>query len=120
MTSVGTRAVMESKEVVHPLIIDLLLEQLGKSLPAYLSVFQGVAKILGKRTFPRAEKARNPDANALVRLCWGFGNRFEKLGVLIANAICGNIFCNFLIHRLLVGLIDLDDLLDLAIEIPCQ
>jgi len=98
----------------------LLLEELGESVPAYLFILQSVTKILGKRTFPRAEKARNPHANALVWLCRGFGNCFEQLGVLIANTVCGNVFRNFLVHGLLVGLINLDDLLDLAIEIPCQ
>ena len=39
--------------------------------------------------------------------------------VLFPNTIGGNVFRDFIMNRLLVRLIDLDDLLDLAAEITC-
>ena len=40
--------------------------------------------------------------------------------VLVTDAVGGDVFRDFGMDRLLVRLIDLDDLLDLAAEVSCQ
>ena len=55
-----------------------------------------------------------------MRVCRGVGHRFEDLGVLVTNTVGGDVLGDFLVYRLFVGLIDLNDLFDLPTEITCQ
>src|SRR5258708_2253264 len=74
----------------------------------------------GKRSLAGPKEARDPDAHAFVRFAGSLSDGFEEIVVLFTDTIGGGGFRGFSIGRLLVRLIDLDDLLDLAAEITCQ
>ena len=90
------------------------MNSVGEVVAQDRAVLEGVAEVLGERTLARAEEARDPDADALVRLGRGLGDRLQQLGVLVPDAVGGDVLGDLGVDRLLVGLIDLDDLLDLA------
>ena len=94
------------------------MKRSAKSLAQDRVVLESIAEVLGERAFARAEEARDPDADALVRVGRGLGDGLEQMGVLVADAVGGDVLGDLGIDRLLVGLIDLDDLFDLAAEIP--
>ena len=48
------------------------------------------------------------------------GDGLEQFVVLVPDAVGGDVLGDLGVDRLLVGLIDLDDLLDLAAEVPVQ
>ena len=48
---------------------------------------------------------------------WCLSNGFEKFVILLTYALCSYVFGDLVMHRLLVGLINLYDLFDLAAEI---
>ena len=83
----------------------------------HVAVLQGIAEVLGERAFARAEEAGDPDADAFVRVGRGLGDGLEQMGVLVPDAVGGDVLGDLGVDRLLVGLIDLDDLLDLAAEV---
>ena len=101
-------------------VAQLLLEEIGEFAAENRAVFQGIAEVLGKRTFAGPEEARHPDAHAFVRIAGSLSNGFEEMVVLFTDTVGGDVFRDFIMDRLLVRLIDLDDLLDLAAEITCQ
>ena len=116
----GRLGVDEVEQVADPLVADLLLEEVGELAAENRAVLQCVAEVLGERAFARPEEARHPDADAFVRIGWGLGDGLEELVVLFTDAVGGDVLGDFGMDRLLVGLIDLDDLLDLAAEVTCQ
>ena len=81
------------------------------------AVLEGVAEVLGERAFARAEEAGDPDADALVRLGRGLGDGLEQGVVLVPDAVGGDVLGDLGVDRLLVGLVDLDDLLDLPRQV---
>jgi hypothetical protein len=48
------------------------------------------------------------------------GDGFESIVVLLTNTVCGDVFRDFGINRMLIRLINLDDLLDLAAQVTGQ
>ena len=55
-----------------------------------------------------------------MRIAGSLSDGFEEIVVLLTDTIGGDVFRDFIMDRLLVRLIDLDDLFDLATEITCQ
>ena len=78
MTSVGIRALMRSSRSLTRLSSICRLKRSAKSLAQHRVVLQGIAEVLGERAFARAEEARDPDADALVRLGRCLGDRLEQ------------------------------------------
>jgi hypothetical protein len=103
----------EVKQIGHLGRIDLLLEEIGEWMSAHRCVLEGIAEVLGEGTLTRTEEARDPHTDALVWLGRCFGDRLQQHGVLIADAVGRDVFGDLRIDRLFVGLVDLDDLLDL-------
>ena len=48
------------KEIVYPLVVDLLLEEVCERVAQHLTVLECVSEVLGERAFPRTEEARRP------------------------------------------------------------
>src|SRR3974390_2861331 len=97
-----------------------MLEQIGEFAAQDRSLLKCIAEVLSKGTLAGTEKARHPDANALAWFTWSLGDGLEKSVVLFTNAVGGDVFRDLGIHRLLIRLIDLDDLLNLVGEITCE
>src|SRR5205807_1048822 len=97
----------------------LLLEEISELAAENRAVFQCVAEVLGKRTLAGPEEARHPDSHAFVRIAGSLGDGFEEIVILFTDTIGGDVFRDFSMDRLLIRLIDLDDLLDLTAEITC-
>ena len=106
------------EQIRNPFVIQLPLEEPRKVLTQNLRVLQSIAEVLGERTFARAEEARDPDAYALVRLSRCFGDSFEQHGILVPDAVRRYVLAHLRVDRLLVGLVDLDDLFDPLAQIP--
>ena len=106
------------KQVVHPVVGHLSLEQPRKVVVEDLGVLQRIAQVLGERTFPGAEETRDPDAYGFVRLGGSLGDRLEQQRILILDTGRRYVLTHLRIDGLLVGLVDLDDLFDPLIQIP--
>ena len=106
------------QEVSSPFVIQLPLEEPRKVLTQNLRVLQSITEVLGERTLTGAEEARDPDAYAFVRLSRCFGDSFEQHGILVPDAVRRYVLAHLRVDRLLVGLVDLDDLFDPLAQIP--
>jgi len=69
------------------------------------------------RAFAGPEEAGHPDADGLVGVIRGLGDGLEQVGVLVPDAVRGDVLVDLGEDGLLLGLIDLDDLLDPAAEV---
>jgi hypothetical protein len=105
------------EQLADLLLADLPLEEGGEVLAEHPAVLEGVAEVLGERTLARAEEPGDPDPHALGRLGGGLGDGLQELAVLVPDAVGGDVLGDLGVDRRLVGLIDLDDLLDLAAEV---
>ena len=82
-----------------------------------LTVFEGQAEELGEARLAGTEEARNPDADAVVRLVRGFQVAVEDGRIEFADRLGGDILVDLLADDLLVCRIDLNDLLDAATDV---
>jgi hypothetical protein len=114
----GHLQVDQVEQLGDPLVADLPLEEGGEVVADHPPVLEGIAEVLRERAFPRAEEPGHPDADPFVRLGRGLGDGLEELGVLVLDAAGGDVLGDLVVDRLLVGLIDLYDLLDLAVQVP--
>jgi hypothetical protein len=116
----GRFGVYEVEQVADTFIFDLLLEQVSEMLPQECLVLKSVAEVLGEGAFARPEEAGNPDPGFFVGVGRRVGDVPERFVVLLADAVPGDVFGDLVVNRLLVCLIDLDDLLDLTAKIAVQ
>src|SRR6266545_4850156 len=93
-------------------IASTLAEELGCSVALDQAIFQRQPQHLGEAGFAGAEEARNPDADAFVRLIGRFAVAVENVSVVITDGIRNHIFFDFIADNLLVILVDLDDFFD--------
>src|SRR5262249_7350753 len=113
----GSLRIDEVQEVADAFILDLLLEEVCEVLAQKCLILKSVAEVLGKGAFSRPEESRHPNADPFVRVGRGLGDGSEQLVVLFADAVCSDIFGDLIVNGLLVGLIDLDDLLNLTAQV---
>ena len=73
---------------------------------------QDVAQVLGKGGLAGAEKARDPDADALGGVAGRVGDGLQDLHVLLLDAVGGHVLGDLVVDGLLVLLVELDDLFD--------
>jgi hypothetical protein len=78
-------------QVGHLRTVDLLFEQGSVVLPHYFIVLQSIAEVLRKGAFTGAKEARDPDAHAVVRISRGLGDGLQQGGVLLLDAVRGNV-----------------------------
>jgi hypothetical protein len=82
----GSLGIDEVKQVTYKRVLNCLFEQFCELVAEEGLVLERVAKILGKRAFSRAKKARHPDADAFVHLGWSVSDRPEKFVVVRGSA----------------------------------
>ena len=71
-------------------------------------------EVLGEARLTGAEEAGDPDRDAFVRLLGRLPVALQDLGEVAADGVGDDVLGEFVADDLLVGLVDLDDLLDAA------
>src|ERR1039458_195759 len=82
-----------------------------------VTVLDRKAKHLGKARFARAEEAGDPDGDPFMRLLRSLLILFQHLHEVLLYRVRDNILANFGSDDVGVGLVDLDDLLDLPSDV---
>ncbi len=85
-----------------------------------IAIGEHVAQVLGEGGLTGSEEAGNPDADTLVGTGGRLGNGAQQIAVLILDAIGGDIFGKLGVDRMLIRLIDLNDLLDPLRQVAFQ
>ena len=85
--------------------------------PGRLAVFEREPEVLGEARLARAEEARDPDADALVRLVRRLRVALEDRREVRADRVGDDVLGELVAEDLLVGLVDLDDLFDVAVDV---
>ncbi len=101
-------------------IFQLPLHQFRCRIPEHRRVRQDVAQVLGEGRFTRAEEARQPDPDPLLRVRRPLGDGFQQRPVVLPDRRRGHILRDLGMDHRLVPLGDLDDLLDGPPQIPCD
>ena len=85
-----------------------------------VGVGQCYTQHFGKAGLTRAEKPGGPHPDGLVGLIEGFVVFLEDFGEVAPDRCGRDVFLDLLLDHPLVGLVDLDDLLDVAADIVCK
>src|SRR5439155_25550947 len=87
--------VNEIEQIANACVAELFLEQLGELAAEDLTVLQGVAEVLGERTFAGPKEPRYPHSHAFVRITRRLSNGFEEMMILFTNTIGRDVFRDF-------------------------
>ena len=116
----GSLSVDEVEQITDGLVVQLFLKQVSELAADDCAILQGVAEVLCERTLAGAKETRYPHADAFSWIGGSLSDGFEELVVLCTDTIGSDVFRDFGVDRLLVRLIDLNDLFDLAAEVTSQ
>src|SRR5262249_38105155 len=97
-------------------LLGFVFHNLTGRLAAHGTTAYRIANDFCKGGLPRAEKARHPYADALVRLTLGVSDGLVHGSEMIANRFGDHILLQFLQDCCLISLVDLDDFLDPSIN----
>ena len=92
-------------------------EQIGSAVARERSVLERQPEVLGEARLTGAEEAGHPDADALVRLVRRLRVALEDRAEVGADGVGGDVLGELLADELLVGLVDLDDLFDVPLDV---
>ena len=92
-------------------------EQLGSAVARERSVLERQSEVLGEARLTGSEEAGHPDADALVRLVRRLRVALEDRAEVGADGVGGDVLGELLADELLVGLVDLDDLFDVPLDV---
>ena len=95
-------------------------EQVGGAIARERSVLEREPEELGEARLAGSEEAGDPDADALVRLVRRLRVALEDRAEVGADRVGGDVFVDLLADELLVGLVDLDDLFDVPLDVGCE
>src|SRR5262249_9401158 len=95
-------------------------EQIGSAVAREHSILERETEVLGKARLTGSEEARYPDTDALVRLVRRFRVALEDRAVVRANGIGCDVLGELLTDELLIGLVALDDFLDVPLYVGCE
>ena len=80
-------------------------------------VFDSQAKVLGKTGFTGAEKTGYPDADPLMGFFGGLPVTIKDALVMTADGLGKHIFLDLVLDQRFVGLVHLDDFLDVPVDL---
>jgi hypothetical protein len=112
--------VVEVYEVAEFRVVQLGLEEIRRPLAEHLFVGEDVAEVLGEGRLTGAEETRDPDPYPLGRLDAGGVDRQKEITVLVLDPVGGDVLGDLVVDGVRLGLVELDDLFDLPIEVPPQ
>ena len=115
---VGRDALRDALENDRELVVaDAIREQLCGAGAAHILIIQSEAEHFRETRFARPEESGNPNGDTLVRFLRCLKVAFENLDVVLLNRLGGDVFADLLFDDVLIGLIDLDDLLDVTRDV---
>jgi hypothetical protein len=109
-----------AEQDLNPGIMAALGEELGGPVAQDVAVCQAKAEVLGEARLARAEEPGDPNGDALVRLLPRGLVVVEHLAEVGADRVGDDVFGQLVADDRLVGLIDLNDLFDAAVDVASE